>query len=47
MIQSVETSDGGWFSCTARNLAGSRETSPAQLKIIGKYYDNIKNLLTI
>ena len=39
VIQSVQKSDGGWFSCSARNLAGNRESSPAQLKIIGRYPD--------
>ena len=37
VIQSVDKSDGGWFSCSARNLAGTRESSPAQLRIIGRY----------
>ena len=36
VIQSVQKSDAGWFMCSAKNLAGTRETKPAELKIIGK-----------
>ena len=36
MIQSLQKADSGWFVCTARNLAGNRETKPVELKIIGE-----------
>ena len=36
VIQAVQKSDAGWFVCSAKNLAGTRETQPAELKIIGK-----------
>ena len=36
VIQSVQKSDAGWYICSAKNLAGTRETSPTELKIIGK-----------
>ena len=36
VIQSLQKADAGWFVCTARNLAGNRETKPVELKIIGE-----------
>ena len=42
VIQSVQKSDAGWFMCSAKNLAGTRETKPAELKIIGKWKQSIR-----
>ena len=37
-IQGVQKSDAGWYICSAKNLAGTRDTDPAELKIIGEYF---------
>ena len=36
VISSVQKSDAGWYICSARNLAGTRETDPTEIKITGK-----------
>ena len=36
VISSVHKSDAGWYICSARNLAGTRETNPTEIKITGK-----------
>jgi len=33
VISSVQKSDAGWYICSARNLAGTRETNPTEIKI--------------
>ena len=33
----VDRQDRGWYSCSAYSLAGSRNTEPVLLTIIGKY----------
>ena len=35
VISSVEKSDTGWYVCSARNMAGSRETAPIEITITG------------
>ena len=35
VISSVEKSDAGWYVCSARNMAGSRETAPIEITITG------------
>ena len=37
VISSVQKSDAGWYICSARNLAGTRETNPTEIKITGKH----------
>ena len=50
VISSVKKADAGWYVCSARNLAGSRETIPTEIKITGnteiicKFFINIKSL---
>ena len=34
----MQKSDAGWYVCSAKNLAGTRDTSSAELKIIGEYF---------
>ena len=43
VISSVQKSDAGWYICSARNLAGTRDTNPAEIEIIGKYSSKIKH----
>ena len=37
VISSVQKSDAGWYICSARNLAGTRDTNPTEITINGRY----------
>ena len=35
MISGIQKGDAGWYTCSARNLAGTKETTPTEIKITG------------
>ena len=36
VISGIQKADAGWYTCSARNLAGTKETTPTEIKITGK-----------
>ena len=40
VLSSVQKSDAGWYICSARNLAGTRDTNPTEITINGRYTVN-------
>ena len=36
VISGIQKGDAGWYTCSARNLAGTRETTPTEIKITGE-----------
>ena len=43
VISGIQKGDAGWYTCSARNLAGTRETTPTEIKITG--VDSMAKLL--
>ena len=35
VISGIQKGDAGWYTCSARNLAGTKETTPTEIKITG------------
>ena len=35
VISGIQKADAGWYTCSARNLAGTKETTPTEIKITG------------
>ena len=36
VISGIQKGDAGWYTCSARNLAGTKETTPTEIKITGE-----------
>ena len=36
VISGIQKADAGWYTCSARNLAGTKETTPTEIKITGE-----------